>query len=127
MKFEHVAITVSDKKEIEQFYLEILGMQEIKSFTLDKALSMDIFGIEKETAVFQLQKDKLLLEVFLTPGKRDPGFNHICISTNYREEIVNKATRHLYKCIRLKRENSHMIFVTDHSGNIFEVKQSSEI
>ena len=29
-------------------------MREMKRFTLDKALSMDIFGIEKETAVFQL-------------------------------------------------------------------------
>ena len=127
MKFEHVAITVSEKIEIEQFYQEILGMREIKSFTLDKKLSMDIFGIEKETAVFQLKKDKLLLEIFLTPKKYDPGFNHICISTDNREEIVKKATRHSYKCLCLKREISDLIFITDNSGNIFEVKQRDEV
>ena len=122
MKLEHVAISVSEAREIEQFYLGILGMREIKNFKLDQALSRDIFGIEKETSVFQLEKDKLLLEIFITSGKRDPGFNHICISTNRREEIFEKATSHSYKCLRLKRGNSDMIFITDHSGNIFEVK-----
>ena len=122
MKFEHVALSISDYNEIEQFYHDILGMREIKRFTLNKALSINIFGIEKETAVFQLQKDKVLLEIFLTPEKRDPGYNHICISTNNREEIVKKATQHSYKCLRLKRENSDLIFITDKSGNIFEVK-----
>ena len=122
MKFEHVALSITDYNEIEQFYHDILGMREIKRFTLNKALSINIFGIEKETAVFQLQKDKVLLEIFLTPEKRDPGYNHICISTNNREEIVKKATQHSYKCLRLKRENSDLIFITDKSGNIFEVK-----
>ncbi|MCK4880451.1 MAG: VOC family protein [Bacteroidales bacterium] len=127
MKLEHVALTVTDYNEIEQFYHEILGLREIKRFTLNRALSRDIFGIEKETAVFQLQKDKLLLEIFLTPDKRDSGFNHICISINNREEIVKKATQHSYKCLRLERENSDLIFITDNSGNIFEVKQSNEV
>lgn len=127
MKLEHVAITVSDKNEIEQFYHEILGMREMKRFTLDKKLSTDIFGIEKETAVFQLKNETLLLEVFLTPGNRDPGFNHICISTNNREEIVKKAIQNSYRCLRLKRGNSDMVFVTDNSGNIFEVKQSNSV
>jgi len=127
MKLEHIALTVADYHEIEQFYHEILGLREIKRFTLNKTLSRDIFSIEKETAVFQLQKDKLLLEIFLTPEKRDPGFNHICISTNNREEIVKKATQHSYKCVLLKREYSDLIFIADHSGNIFEVKQSNEV
>lgn len=127
MKLEHVALTVTSYNEIEQFYHEILGMREIKRFTLNKALSMDIFSIEKETAVFQLQKDTLLLEIFLTPERRDPGFNHICISINNREEIVNKATQYSYKCLRIKREYSDLIFITDNSGNIFEVKQNNEV
>jgi len=59
MKLEHVALTVTDYNEIDQFYHEILGMNEMKSFVLDKVLARDIFGIEEETKVFLLQKDKL--------------------------------------------------------------------
>ena len=123
MKLEHIALTVTDYDEIEQFYHEVLGMNEINSFILDKVLARDIFGIEEETKVFLLQKDKMLLEIFLTPELYDPGFKHICISTTNREEIVKKAIQHLYKCLRLKRGNSDMVFITDNSGNIFEIKQ----
>ena len=45
MNLEHVALTITDYKEIEQFYHEILEMNKIKSFVLDKALARDIFGI----------------------------------------------------------------------------------
>ena len=123
MILEHIALTVTDYNEIEQFYHEILGMNEVKNFVLDKVLAGDIFGIEEETKVFLLQKDKLLLEIFLTPELCDPGFRHICISTANREEIVKKAIQHSYKCLRLERGNYDMIFITDNSGNIFEIKQ----
>jgi len=124
MNLEHVAFTITDYNEIEQFYHEILEMNKMKSFVLDKVLARDIFGIEKETKVFLLQKDELILEIFLNTEQHHQGFNHICISTSHREEIVKKATQHSYKCLRLKRKNSDMIFVTDNSGNIFEIKQS---
>ena len=124
MNLEHVALTITDYNEIEQFYHEILEMNKRKSFVLDKVLARDIFGIEEETKVFLLQKDELLLEIFLAPEQHHHSFNHLCISTSHREEIVKKATQHSYKCLRLKRENSDMIFVTDNSGNIFEIKQS---
>jgi catechol 2,3-dioxygenase-like lactoylglutathione lyase family enzyme len=127
MKLEHVAITITDFNEIEQFYHEILGMNEIKSFVLDKVLAKDIFDIEEETKVFLFQKNTLLLELFLMQERCAHGFNHICISTNNREEIVKKATQHSYRCLRLKRENSDMIFISDNSGNVFEVKQSDEL
>lgn len=127
MKLEHVAITITDFNEIEQFYHEILGMNEIKSFVLDKVLARDIFDIEEETKVFLFQKNTLLLELFLMQERCAHGFNHLCISTNNREEIVKKATQHSYRCLRLKREKSDMIFISDNSGNVFEVKQSNEL
>jgi len=127
MKLEHVALTVTDYNEIDQFYHKILGMKEVNNFVLDKVLANDIFGIEEETKVFLLQKDKLLLEIFLTPELCNPGFKHICISTTNREEIVKRAIQNSYRCLRLKRGNSDMVFVTDNSGNIFEVKQSNSV
>ena len=45
MKLEHVALSVTDRKEIERFYQDILGMEVIRSFQLDQALAVDIFGI----------------------------------------------------------------------------------
>ena len=125
MKLEHIALTITDYNEIKQFYHEVLGMNELRSFRLDKPLVRDIFGIEKSTTVVQVQKDELLLEIFVTPEQCDHPYHHICISTTHREEIVKRAIQHSYNCIRLKRQNSDMIFISDHSGNMFEVKQSN--
>jgi len=66
MKLEHIAITITDYIEIKQFYLEILGMNELRSFSLDKPLVREIFGIEESTTVVQVQKDLLNLEIFIS-------------------------------------------------------------
>jgi len=123
MNLEHVALNIADPEEIESFYCEILGMSEIRHFVLDKNLAREIFGIEKETTVFQLQKNEILLEIFIIPERFENGFSHLCISISNREEIANMADQNGYSCMRLKRGDSDMIFIMDKSGNIFELKQ----
>ena len=125
MNLEHVALNIADLKEIESFYCEILGMSEIRHFVLDKNPGREIFGIEKETTVFQLKKNEIVLEIFLIPKRFEYGFSHLCISISNREEIANKADQNGYSCMRLKRGNSDMIFIKDKSGNIIELKQNN--
>jgi catechol 2,3-dioxygenase-like lactoylglutathione lyase family enzyme len=86
MELGHIALTVTDHNEIQGFYHEVLGMKEIRSFSLDKHLVRHIFGIEETTTVVQLQKDGLLLELFITPEPCDHPYRHVCISTAHREE-----------------------------------------
>ncbi len=123
MNLEHIALTITDHKEITKFYQEILGFAEIRSFNLPQDLAMEIFGIKKETNVFHIQKDDLLLELFLMPERFEHVYNHICISVPDREAIVNKAMRDGYACTRVRRQHSDMIFLKDKSGNVFEMKQ----
>ena len=123
MELEHVALVVADYSEIKQFYQGVLGMIEIRNFRLDMPLVRDIFGFEGATTVVQVQKDDLLLEIFIRAEPYNHSFSHICISTTQREEMVKRAIQQSYKCIRLKRQNSDMIFISDHSGNLFELKQ----
>lgn len=123
MNLEHIALTITDRKEIEIFYQKILGFSEVRSFILQEDLAREIFGIEKETRVYHLQNDSLLMELFLMPERFEHFYNHICISIPNREEIVYKADQYAYECIRIRRQNSDMIFIKDRSGNIFEIKQ----
>lgn len=123
MNLEHIALTIADHKEIKKFYQEILGFAEIRSFILQKELAMEIFGIKKETNVFHIQKDDLLLELFLMPERFEHVYNHLCISVPNREAMVKKAIKDGYECIRVSRQHFDMIFLKDKSGNVFEVKQ----
>ena len=123
MKLEHIALTISDIQEIKNFYVDILEMKELKNFVLKSELSQKIFNINKDTSAFFLQKDDLFLEIFVTDEKLKQGFNHICISVNDRENLIKKSEAQNYKCVRIKREFSDLIFIEDKSGNIFEIKE----
>jgi len=123
MKLEHVALVITDPEEIENFYQNILGMTKLKNFTVDRALARRIFGIDKETPICLLQKNELLLELFIRPVPYERGFQHICISIPDREGFVEQAVQKGYECIRLKRTHSDLVFIKDGSGNIFEIKE----
>jgi len=123
MKLEHIALSVSDLKEIEKFYTNVLGMKQIKNFVLTRALAATIFGIDEEINVFLMQKDKLIFEVFITKEYRKHAFDHICFSIKNREEFINKVLLNEYKVIRIEREFFDLIFIKDKDGNIFEIKE----
>lgn len=123
MKLNHIAITISDISELEGFYRGLIGMKDVRSFNLIKDKAVKIFGIEKETTAYLLQKDNLFLEVFILPQIIEKGFNHICISVPDREELVKQAKHKSYVVVRIEREQFDLIFIKDNSGNIFEIKQ----
>jgi catechol 2,3-dioxygenase-like lactoylglutathione lyase family enzyme len=123
MKLEHIALSISDPKEVRNFYQDILGMTEVKAFTLQKSLAYDIFGLDEEASVFLLQKDSLFLEVFVRLEANKRSFNHICIAVNDRETLFRKAKQKDYECIRIERDSYDLIFIKDNSGNIFEIKE----
>ena len=56
MKLEHIALTIYEPDDIKDFYLDILGMKEMKNFVLSKSLANKIFNIDKEVSVYLLQK-----------------------------------------------------------------------
>ena len=123
MKLEHIAISVSDSAEIKDFYQDLLGMSEVRTFILNKELADRIFGITQESLVFLMQKNNLILEIFMSSGKKNQNFNHICISVKDREILVEKAVDNSYECIRIERDKSDLIFIKDKSGNVFEIKE----
>jgi len=123
MKLEHIALSVSDYKEIEKFYSNILGMKRIKNFVLRKDLASTIFKIDEEINVFLLQKDKVVFEIFITTVSKKQTFDHVCISINNREKFINKVIKSGYKVIRIEREFFDLIFVKDKDENIFEIKE----
>ncbi|MCB2208685.1 MAG: VOC family protein [Bacteroidetes bacterium] len=123
MKLEHIALSVSDHKEIERFYINVLGMKQIKNFVLRKDLVANIFEINEEINVFLLQKDSVVFEIFVTTGYRKQAFDHVCISINNREKFITKAMLNGYNVIRIEREIFDLIFIKDKDGNIFEIKE----
>lgn len=125
LKLDHIALNIIDSKEVINFYQNVLGMVEIRKYELDKELAELFFNIRENTSVYLMQKDELVLELFINTKSYNHGFNHICIKMKNRGSIIDKAKNNSYKCIRREREYFDQIFISDNSGNIFEVKETN--
>jgi|LGOV01.1.fsa_nt_gb catechol 2,3-dioxygenase-like lactoylglutathione lyase family enzyme len=124
MKLEHIALTISDTEEINNFYRDILGLEHDRTFKLDKSLSYKIFDISANPSIYIMQKNNLALEIFVASQTNKQGYNHICLTITNREEVLQKAIAKNYKYIRIKRESHDIIFIKDKCGNTFEMKES---
>lgn len=122
MKPEHIAITVTGSDEIINFYQRILGMEEVRNFVLDKSLSAKIFGVKENLPVYLMQKDDLVLEIFIYKQNQQP-VNHLCISVENREKLTKELQEKGYETIIIQRKQPDLVFIKDKSGNIFEIKQ----
>jgi len=122
MMLEHIAITVNGSDEIINFYQNILGMEEVRNFVLDKSLSAKIFSVNKNLPVYLMQRDDLVLEIFIYKQNLQ-SVNHLCISVDNRENLTKKLQEKGYETIIIEREQPDLVFIKDKSGNIFEIKQ----
>jgi len=80
MKLEHIALSVSDHQEVDDFYINILGMEQIKNFVLRKDLTANIFDINEVNNVSLLQKDSVVFEIFISTGYRKKANDHVCFA-----------------------------------------------
>jgi len=122
MKLAHIALSVSDSREITDFYMNILGFTQIKTFTLSPTLAEKLFNLSLETSVVHLQKEDLILEIFIDPESLWQRFNHICLYISDRETLMINAKNYHYPTTRVQREGYDLLFISDHSGNRFELK-----
>ncbi|MCF8360691.1 MAG: VOC family protein [Prolixibacteraceae bacterium] len=119
----HIALTVNYRDEIDDFYKEVLQMDVRYSFTIDKDLSISIFGIERETDVFYMQGNNTAFELFVSPEKEKPAYSHVCLAYSCSEKIFEKAEKAGYKTFIKKRSGHDTYFIWDKSGNMFEIKE----
>ncbi len=127
MKLEHIAITITHLEDIQNFYIDILGMNNTRNFILSSELALRIFNIKKEVNVFLLQSDEFYFELFLTDKQTQVNCNHLCLSFTNLEIILNKAKKRHYEIIQIQRNSTHdLIFLKDQSGNLFELKNSKQ-
>ena len=123
MKNLHIGISICNEKEIEDFYLDILNMKIIREFELPIELAEEIFNISENVKAFLVEKDGVTFELFCHNQTAKPTFQHICISVQDRIGIYNKAISKGYSVFRKERQVSDLIFITDLSENIFELKE----
>jgi len=124
MKLNHVAFSVNDSEEIENFYEDILGFSLQRKFLMDAGISLKFFGKEKEIDVYFMEKDDVGLEIFLYPEKGRKTFPHLCLDYPNSSTVFYEARKLGYKTeIKINPGRSDTYFIWDRSGNMFELKE----
>jgi catechol 2,3-dioxygenase-like lactoylglutathione lyase family enzyme len=120
---KHVALSVTDSEEIENFYEEVLIFRMKHKFTLNSYLSQKIFNVNTLTDVYVLRRQDLEFEIFISLKKEKRVFSHICLSYQNPEIVYENALKSGYKTITKDGANHCTWFIWDKSGNMFEIKE----
>lgn len=119
----HVALSVSDSEEIENFFEEVLIFSIKHKFTIDSHLSRQLFNVNTNTDVYVLRQQDVEFEIFISPRKENRVFSHVCLSYQNPEVIYQNALKSGYKTF-VKDGVTHCTwFIWDKSGNMFEIKK----
>jgi catechol 2,3-dioxygenase-like lactoylglutathione lyase family enzyme len=120
--FHHIGLEVTDKEKAQIFFEEILGIPKVRSFIIGTDLAEAIFGQRKEIEVENFAKEDINFEVFITDKKVNPFYTHVCLVVQNRQELIAKCKTYGITTNIVKKDDKELLFITDFSGNIFEIK-----
>ncbi len=128
MKILHHGLTFRSKEESDKFFIDFLGLEIKRSFTGEKWLMKECFGLDQDIEIIHYGNEEVLLEVFIIDNvsvKKDK-IVHICIKVDDRDSLVEKAAAMGIESIVIPRKDSgkgYYLFIRDSSYNLYEIKQ----
>lgn len=126
MKIEHIALASNSEKESDDFYIKLLGLKKIKTFTVSSDNMMQFFNIKEEHQFIRYQKQDFSVEVIITnkTERVKDRYTHSCILVEDGINLLKRAAEMGYKTIKVPRskDNGYYLFLKDNFGNIFEIK-----
>ncbi|HDP68540.1 MAG TPA: hypothetical protein ENN20_08590 [Candidatus Marinimicrobia bacterium] len=124
VNFQHVGLTITVEADILAFYRDILGMDIQKEFTLKQDLARQIFRQEHAIRVVAGTIGNCFIELFLAKERPEAVWNHICFGTDNRLALIAACRGKNYPVTIIESEPFDIVFISDKSGNRFEIKQS---
>jgi catechol 2,3-dioxygenase-like lactoylglutathione lyase family enzyme len=123
----HIALPVAFPTDIEDFYFRILGFSEKYRFDIEAETAEAIFNINKAINVVVVEREKLCIELYQLENDFPPGISHVCLNERDVDGVCKQAEAAAYRVVRINRPSSKLAFITDKSGNRFEIKQVTMI
>jgi catechol 2,3-dioxygenase-like lactoylglutathione lyase family enzyme len=119
---QHVALEYSHKETADLFFLEILGLEKVKTTSLPRVLSFSIFGIDDIVEMVSYANETSRFEVFIHSKRREQSFDHVGLEVPDKDEFVVRCKRHGLKPFFVQKNDKQLLFVRDFSGNLFEIQ-----
>ncbi|MBN2515763.1 MAG: VOC family protein [Deltaproteobacteria bacterium] len=125
MRLHHAAVVCRSREHADRFYGGILGLQHIKTATLEPRLAEQIFGIAQECQFMLFGSEQLTVEIFIADidSQASPLFEHLCLEVTNRDQFAEQCETQGLEVKRIPRGDTQLIFVKDYDGNLFEIKE----
>jgi len=125
MFLNHIAVFCSSEKESDAFYSNLLGLKKVNSRILPSELVEKIFGISVELKLINYENDDIRFEVFIGDDACSDAdkVGHVCMEVDDREAFIKKCKAMNLNTNTIPRNDSFILFISDYSGNLFEIKE----
>lgn len=128
MKIEHIALASNSEQESDKFFLDLLGLEKLRNFTVSSDKMRGFFGVNEAHNFIRYGKGEFSVEIIVTNKKElvKDRFTHSCIVVEDGIKLLEKAEAMGYKTIKVPRDkgNGYYLFLKDSFGNLFEIKES---
>jgi len=121
IKLDHIALQFKDKESANNFFIDFLNMNLLKSFNITSTLSKSIFGIDDEVEILVYSNNDVKFEVFISNKTYLSTFNHVCIEVNDKKEFKNHCKKFEIEPIIIDKNGKKLFFIKDFSGNLYEI------
>lgn len=126
VKLLHVGLQNETEEQARLFYTTVLGCKVKKTFTLEEKLAKEIFGVNGSLKAIQFQGDSSVFEVFILKPPTVASTMHVCIEVADLDSFLLKCRRYEITPRIIHREQKTLYFISDFSGNLFEVKEKQK-
>jgi len=127
MKIEHIAVGYNSEEEADRFFIDLLGLNKIRSKSVPEDLMKKFFSVKRESKFVVYGNQDSNFEVFITndKSKAQDVFTHSCLLIENRDEFVDKASSMGYDLIKVLRKdsNGYYLFIKDGFRNLYEIKE----
>ena len=125
MDLLHVALTSISEARADRFYVDLLGLRKAAPKSLAGEIGRALFGVDRELTVINYIGEAAHFEVFVCGAAPTPlrRIEHACIAVENLPEFLRKCEDFQVEIIRVPKGKSHVTFIKDVDGNLFEIKE----
>ena len=124
MLLKHVALECSLEEDADKFYENLLGLTKMPAKIIPSALSKQIFNLDFEYKIINYFNDRIQFEIFVSNQKKPESkkVEHVCLEVDELEVFLKKCKGLNVRILQIPRGESHLTFISDYDGNLFEIK-----
>lgn len=125
LTFNHIALPSRSLENADRFFHGILGLEKIKSSTVEPDLALALFGRAQPWDIVTYRGGNLAIEVFVSEAAPPPAppIIHLCLEVEDRDAFLDRCRSAGLAVIQAPRGEAVVVFIQDFDGNRYEVKE----